>query len=118
MTARQVNLTLALLCALACVPSATAAQGLRMPTAAILIGNGLGLASTEIALQRPTLRETNTVLGQSAPRRILLKSAGTAAEVWMVRKLGPSHPKLALGLGLAIGAVTGGAGIHNLRLLR
>lgn len=88
------------------------------PVTAVLIGNGLDALTTEIALRGPSLREANPILGQSAAPRVALKAAMTAGEVLMVRWLGPSHPKLAKGLGYAIGAATTAAAVHNLTLIR
>jgi hypothetical protein len=100
-----------LLCLL--LPSLAHAQG---AVGAIVLGNVADIVSTEIALQRPGLREGNPVLGQSATQRIAVKAAGTAVQVWIVRKLDRSgHPKLARVVGYSAGAALTGVAWHNWR---
>lgn len=93
------------------VPGMASAQA--GPQAAIITGNVLDAVSTEIALQRPGLREANPILGQSMPRRLAIKAAGTAAQVWVVRRMGKEHPKAAKVFGYAIGAWFGGVAVWN-----
>jgi hypothetical protein len=105
-------LTLALvLCLLPALASAqTAPKG---PQAVIIAGNVLDAVSTEIALQRPGLREGNAVLGQSPARRLALKAAGTAAQVWIVRVVGRRHPRAAKIVGYGAGVFLGGVSAWN-----
>lgn len=100
-----------MLAAVLLVPGLASAQA--GPQAAIIAGNVLDVVSTEIALQRPGLREANPILGQSMPRRLAIKAAGTAAQVWVVRKMGKEHPKAAKVFGYAIGAWFGGVAVWN-----
>lgn len=95
------------------VPGMASAQTPVGPQAAIITGNVLDAVSTEIALQRPGLREANPILGQSMPRRLAIKAAGTAAQVWVVRRMGKEHPKAAKVFGYAIGAWFGGVAVWN-----
>lgn len=83
------------------------------PYSAIIAGNVLDAVSTEIALQRPGLREANPILGQSQTRRLAIKSVGTVAQVWIVKAVGKTRPKLAKGLGYGVGAFFGGVAIWN-----
>lgn len=114
---RPITAALVLLLALL-VPGLASAQTFKHgaplgPQVAVIVGNALDTVSTEIALQRPGVREANPVLGQSTTRRLALKAAGTAAQVWLVRSIGRKHPKVAKVAGYSIGAALGGVSIWN-----
>lgn len=79
----------------------------------VVIGNFSDLASTELALRDPRLREGNPIMGQHRAQRIVLKAAGTAAQVWIVGKIGKEHPKLAKCVGFSAGAFFGGVTVWN-----
>ena len=106
-----VVLALALLCG---VGEATA------QTSALVLGNVADLVSTEIAIARGDgrVREANPIMGQHVAQRVVVKAAGTAAQVWLVRKLEPHHPRAAKALGYGIGTFFGGVAIWNLRQSR
>lgn len=99
------------------IPASASAQSqvnLKPAYAAIIVGNVGDLVSTELMLsQRPDLREGNPIAGQHRAQRIAVKAAGTAVQVWIVRRLGQQHPKLAKGLGYSIGAYFGGITVWN-----
>ena len=83
--------------------------------AAIVVGNLADYVSTEIALQRPGTREANP-LGQTGPRRIVLKSVGTTAQLLMVRAFGKRSPRTARVVGWTAGIfLTSVAAAHNLQ---
>jgi hypothetical protein len=88
------------------------------PTKLIIAANVADLVSTEIAVQRANVAESNPIMGQSSAQRIAVKAAGTALQVWMVRKLEPRHPKIAKGVGVGAAVLFGGVTIHNLRVGR
>ncbi len=91
---------------------------MKLPITALVIGNVADAVSTELALQRPGVREANPVMGASSAQRIAVKAAGTAAQVWVVRKIGARRPKLAKVLGYSVGAFHCGIAAHNLRVGR
>ncbi len=98
------------------LPALASAQSLHKPLGALILGNALDLASTEVALHNPALREANPVMGQSSAQRVALKAGAVSAEVWLLKKLAPRHPKIAAGLGYSFGAVTTAIAAHNWRL--
>ena len=108
-----------LLCALLLTPALAQAQPTgRAPDAigAILLGNALDALSTEIALQRPGVREGNHILGQSMPRRLMVKSLGTAVQVYLTRKIATRHPTVARVLGYSIGGALSAVAVRNFRM--
>ena len=86
------------------------------PALAVVIGNTLDAATTEIALRRPGAYEANPLLGQASGPRLAVKATTTAAEVWIVQRVGRAHPTAARVLGYSIGAVTAAVAWRNLRL--
>lgn len=109
---------LLLLCALLLTPALAQAQTGRAPDAlgAILIGNALDALSTEIALQRPGVREGNPVMGQSMPQRLIVKTLSTSAMVYLTKRLARRHPTRARVIGYGISAVMSAVAVHNFRM--
>ena len=111
---------LLLLCAVLLTPVLAQAQPSsgRAPDAlgAIVIGNALDALSTEIALQRPGVHAVNPILGQSLPRRLMVKSLGTVATVYLTRTFAKRHPTVARVLGYSIGGALSVVAVHNVRM--
>lgn len=109
------------LCVSLLLPSLAFGQSqvnLKPAQAAIILGNLGDAISTELALQRGGVREGSVVMSQRMTQRLALKAAGTAAQVWIVGRIGKEHPKLAKVVGFSAGAFFGGVTIHNVRVSR
>ena len=108
-----------LLCALLLTPALAQAQPsgrAQDAIGAILLGNALDALSTEIALQRPGVREGNPFMGQSMPQRLIVKTLTTAATVYLTRTLAKRHPTVARVLGYSIGGALSAVAVHNFRM--
>lgn len=102
---------LALLVALL-LPSFAQAQ-----TAPIIVGNALDLVSTEVVIARGVGREANPLVGNHVAQRVAVKAAGTALQVFLVKKIEQrGHPKLAKVVGYSAGAFYGVVAARNLRV--
>ena len=118
---RKPKTTIPAIVLLLLLPSLASAQSqvnLKPAQTAIILGNVADIVSTELALQRGGVHEGNAILSQRMTQRIALKAAGTAAQVWIVGRLGKEHPRLAKVVGYSAGAFFGGVTIHNLRVSR
>ena len=99
-----------LLVLLVILPSVAHAQ-----TSALITANVLDVASTEYAISHGAV-EMNPIMGQTTAQRVVVKGLSTAAQVWLVKRLSPRHPKLAKGLGYGLSALLVGVAGHNLRV--
>lgn len=84
------------------------------PQVALVLGNVADLVSTEIVIAQGRGREGNPIMGQSTGRRVALKAAATAAQVWIVRRVGKRHPVAAKVFGYSFGSFLGGVTVWNL----
>ena len=86
---------------------------------ALTLANAGDLASTEYALSRPDLIAVEgNVLMQHRTARVSLKSGATAIEVWGLRKMHATHPKVAKGVAIGLTAFNGYLAVHNLRMVQ
>lgn len=84
----------------------------------IILGNAADLVSTELAVRRAGIVEANPIMGRSPGQRVAVKAAATAAQVWMVQRIGRTHPTVAKVLGYGIGGLMGSVALHNARIGR
>lgn len=75
-------------------------------------------ATTAWALKRPGLREANPLLPNNPAEILAVKSGLAVATTWALRRLYPSHRKVATVLALALTSVSSSAAIHNWRVQR
>jgi len=97
---------------LALASEASAQKG---PITSVIAGNVADMISTEMALQRPGTREANPIMGDTMQQRLIVKSIGTAAQVWAVKVLHRKNPKAAKIVGYSIGAALGSIAVWNLQ---
>lgn len=86
----------------------------------VIVGNAADLVSTEIVLASmgDRVREGNPILGQHVVQRVAVKAAGTALQVWLVKKLERRSPKAAKIASYSVGIWCGGVTVWNVRQLR
>ena len=102
---------LCLMLALLCLSAISASA----QTSVLVTANVLDVVSTEYAVRHGAV-EMNPIMGQTTAQRVLVKSLSAAAQVWLVKRLSPRHPKLAKGLGYGMSALLVGVAGHNLRV--
>jgi len=79
-------------------------------TLAIL--HGADVATTQVVLKQGGI-ELNPVVPQQRAANLLVGSAASAADVWILHKLSAKHPKLAKAIAFTAIGVEGWAVAHN-----
>jgi hypothetical protein len=86
----------------------------------LLAGTGLDVATTYLAGNNPNLKEANPILGSNPKQAAIISallSGGMAFALDKLAQKSPAVDKLATGLGIGLGGLRGGIGVHNLRML-
>ena len=100
-------------------PAGTPARGIGPgPYVASALGDLADAVTTVGALRRPNVREGNPLMGNSLPRLLALKGAGSVGFLLALRQVAKYHPTLAKWLGYGNGIGKGVIAARNTQVGR
>jgi hypothetical protein len=79
--------------------------------------HGADLASTQVVLHQGG-SERNPLMPQAASWNLAIGSAASAGDIWLLHRIGRSHPRLATVIGIAAIGAEGFAVVHNVRQVK
>lgn len=82
------------------------------------VSNLADIVSTEMAIQSGRARERNPIMGDSAAQRVIVKTATTAASIYLLDKIGERHPRAAKITAYSLSAALSVIAVRNWRVAR